>query len=120
VTARASKSISKSPTVNLVCGAAAALRGAGLTVQRVNKVEEGRPAVPDRIKNVERARIINTTAGAQSVKDAYTVRREALQHRVTYFTTLAAARAAVEAHKAADQTGVYRLQTLHERFDAEG
>jgi len=101
-------------------GTAAALTDAGLPVQRVNKVKEGRPHVVDRIKNDEFAMIINTTAGAQSLKDSYTIRREALQHRVTYFTTLAAARAAVEAHKAADQTGVYRLQTLHERFDAEG
>jgi len=101
-------------------GTAAALSDAGVQVARVNKVKEGRPHVVDRIKNDDFDLIINTTAGRRSLRDSYTIRREALQHRVTYFTTLAAARAAVEAHKAADQTGVRRLQTLHKRFDADG
>ncbi|MDD9858087.1 MAG: carbamoyl-phosphate synthase large subunit [Gammaproteobacteria bacterium] len=101
-------------------GTAAALSGAGLCVERVNKVKEGRPHVVDRIKNDQFHLIINTTAGKQSLKDSYTIRREALLHKVTYFTTLAAARAAVEAHKSADQMTIHRLQTLHQQFDKGG
>ena len=99
-------------------GTAAALGAAGLAVQRVNKVKEGRPHVVDSIKNDEFDLIINTTAGRQSLADSYTIRREALLHKVTYFTTLAGARAAVEAHKSTDGEAVTvnRLQTLHRQF----
>ncbi len=99
-------------------GTAATLGAAGLAVQRVNKVKEGRPHVVDSIKNDEFDLIINTTAGRQSLADSYTIRREALLHKVTYFTTLAGARAAVEAHKSTDGVAVTvnRLQTLHRQF----
>ena len=99
-------------------GTAAALGAAGLAVQRVNKVKEGRPHVVDSIKNDEFDLIINTTAGRQSLADSYTIRREALLHKVTYFTTLAGARAAVQAHKSTDGVAltVNRLQTLHRQF----
>ncbi|MGR3984513.1 MAG: carbamoyl phosphate synthase large subunit, partial [Gammaproteobacteria bacterium] len=94
-------------------GTAAALRQAGLSVARVNKVSEGRPHVVDQIKNGEFQLVINTTAGKRSLEDSYTIRREALLHKVTYFTTLAGARAALEAHKAAGDDRVHCLQTLH-------
>ncbi|MGR3914785.1 MAG: carbamoyl-phosphate synthase large subunit [Gammaproteobacteria bacterium] len=94
-------------------GTAAALRNAGLEVERVNKVSEGRPHVVDQIKNGEFQLLINTTAGKRSRADSHTIRREALQHKVTYFTTLAGARAATLAHKAAGGNRVRRLQTLH-------
>ena len=90
---------------------------AGVPVTRVNKVKEGRPHVVDRIKNNDFDLIINTTSDKQSLKDSYTIRREALLHKVTYFTTLAGARAAVEAHKAAGETSINRLQTLHQVAD---
>ncbi len=94
-------------------GTAAAFKAAGVAAQRVNKVTEGRPHVVDKIKNDEFNLIINTTAGKQSLADSYTIRRHALVHKVTYFTTLAGARAAVEAHKSAAEISVNRLQTLH-------
>lgn len=100
-------------------GTAAALGDAGLTVQRVNKVKEGRPHVVDKIKNDEFDLIINTTAGKQSLRDSYTIRREALLHKVTYFTTLAGARAAVEAHKFAGGITINRLQTLHRQLERD-
>jgi carbamoyl-phosphate synthase large subunit len=100
-------------------GTARVLGESGLTVQRVNKVKEGRPHVVDKIKNGEFDLIINTTAGKQSLKDSYTIRREALLHKVTYFTTLAGARAAVEAHKSADGITINRLQTLHQQLDQD-
>ena len=95
-------------------GTAAVLKEAGIEVKRINKVLEGRPHVVDMIKNKEIDLIINTTAGKQSLKDSYTIRRAALQNKITYFTTLAAARAACEAHGAGTHTSVNRLQALHE------
>ena len=101
-------------------GTAASLSAAGLPVERVNKVKEGRPHVVDKIKNDEFDLIINTTAGKQSHRDSYTIRRQALLHKVTYFTTIAGARAAVEAHKFAGEITVNRLQTLHQQLEPSG
>ena len=67
----------------------------------------------DMIKNNEFNIIVNTTSGKQSIQDSYTIRREALLHKVTYFTTLAAARASVEAHQHAGVVTVNQLQELH-------
>ena len=57
--------------------------------------------------------VINTTSTNKTVKDSYTIRREALMHKVTYFTNIASARAMVEAHKAHDVMRVSKLQDLH-------
>lgn len=100
-------------------GTAATLHAAGLAVERVNKVKEGRPHVVDKIKNDEFDLIINTTAGKQSRQDSHTIRRQALLHRVTYFTTVAGAKAAVQAHKSVRHMRVNRLQDLHQRFAAD-
>ena len=94
-------------------GTGAVLRDAGLAVALVNKVAEGRPHVVDSIKNGDYDLIINTTAGKQSLADSYTIRREALNHGVTYFTTLAGARAAAEALSSSGDIHVERLQDLH-------
>ena len=95
-------------------GTAHALSRAGLKARIVNKVSEGRPHVVDNIKNGEYDLIVNTTASQHSRQDSETIRRQALTHKVTYFTTLAAARAACEAHRAGNDHSVNRLQTLHE------
>jgi carbamoyl-phosphate synthase large subunit len=97
-------------------GTGAILRDAGLDVVLVNKVAEGRPHVVDAIKNGEYDLIINTTAGKQSLADSYTIRREALNHGVTYFTTLAGARAAAEALSSTGEIHVERLQDLHQEL----
>jgi len=89
------------------------LQDAGVDVVLVHKVSEGRPHVVDRIKNNDFDLIINTTAGKQSIKDSYTIRREALLRKVTYFTTIAGAKAAVEAHRSGEEIEVNRLQDLH-------
>ncbi|GAB4304142.1 MAG: carbamoyl-phosphate synthase large subunit [Desulfuromonadia bacterium] len=78
-------------------GTASVLSLHGIPVEVVNKVKEGRPHVVDSIKNQEIAMVINTTLGAQSVADSFSIRREALMHRVTYFTTVAGANAAINA-----------------------
>jgi len=97
-------------------GTAKALQDAGIEVTPVNKVQEGRPHIVDLIKNQQIDVIVNTTSGKQSLKDSYMIRREALQHKITYFTTLAAARAACEAHRVGADYAVTSLQTLHARI----
>ena len=94
-------------------GTAKIIEAAGVKVRQVNKVREGRPHIVDMIKNDEIDIVINTTEGKRSLKDSYTIRREALLHKVTNFTTLAAAKAAVEAHRADNEVTVYKLQDLH-------
>lgn len=86
---------------------------AGLTVERVNKVTEGRPHIVDMIKNDQIALIVNTTDGPQAIADSADIRRSALQHKVYYTTTLAGAVAVVEALQSEGLKDVHRLQELH-------
>ncbi|HWQ38881.1 MAG TPA: carbamoyl phosphate synthase large subunit, partial [Burkholderiales bacterium] len=98
-------------------GTAAALSGAGLNVTPVNKVTEGRPHIVDMIKNGEIAMIINTVdEHPVSIQDSYSIRRSALQGRVTYFTTLAGARAACTGMEGMRELRVHSLQELHARL----
>ncbi len=97
-------------------GTAAAFAAEGLEVRAVNKVSEGRPHIVDMIKNDEIDIIINTLADKQSWADSYLIRREALQHKVTNYTTLAAARAACEAHGKVQEFEVRCLQDLHKEI----
>jgi carbamoyl-phosphate synthase large subunit len=99
-------------------GTAAVLETAGVPVRIVNKVSEGRPHIVDMIKNDEIAMILNTVADKQSIEDSYPIRREALLHKVTNYTTLAAARAAAEAHKQAGDFTVNRVQDLHKEIQS--
>ena len=98
-------------------GTCAALQAAGMSAIRVNKVKQGRPHAVDMIKNGQFDLIVNTTIGKQSLKDSYTIRRQALMHKVTYFTTLAAARAAMEAHRCAGEISINALQCLHGQLE---
>ncbi|MSM38308.1 MAG: carbamoyl-phosphate synthase large subunit [Geobacter sp.] len=77
-------------------GTASFLQEKGVKVRVINKVLEGRPHIVDSIKNGEIAMVINTTQGAQAVADSFSIRRNALMHNVTYFTTVSGARAAVD------------------------
>jgi len=69
----------------------------GLTVEVVNKVAEGRPHCVDAMISGNVQLVVNTTDGAQSLKDSFTIRRTALTHNICHYTTLAGAEAAVEA-----------------------
>jgi carbamoyl-phosphate synthase large subunit len=69
----------------------------GIDVQRVNKVAEGRPHVVDAMKNGEVQLVFNTTEGAQSYRDSYSIRRTALTQNIPYYTTISGARAAIQA-----------------------
>ena len=79
---------------------------------RVNKVREGRTHIVDMIKNNEIDLIINTTQSKQAIKDSYLIRREALQHKVCYTTTIAGANALVSAIDYSKNLDVYKLQNI--------
>jgi len=98
-------------------GTAAAIAAAGLPVTPVNKVAEGRPHVVDMIKNGEIAFILNTVDERQSaVRDSYSIRRAALQGRVTLYTTVSGARAACTGLRQRGEMRAYDVQGLHERL----
>ena len=94
-------------------GTAQALAAASVRCRTVNKVLEGRPHVVDMLKNGEVDMIVNTTEGRQAIADSYAIRRTALQHRVPYFTTMAGARALVEAIRAPGTPQVSSMQRIH-------
>jgi carbamoyl-phosphate synthase large subunit len=99
-------------------GTAKALDTAGLPCRRVNKVREGRPHIVDMIKNDEIALVVNTTEGKQAVRESREIRREAVHRRVTYYTTIAAARATCDALDHLGEVAVNRLQDLHRELIA--
>jgi len=78
-------------------GTADYLRRAGLAVDIVNKVLQGRPHIVDAMKSGEIQLVFNTTDGAQAVADSFSIRETALLHEVPHYTTVAGARAAIEA-----------------------
>ena len=96
-------------------GTAAALAEAGLEVQAVNKVAEGRPHIVDMIKNGEIAMVINTVEERRNaIADSRAIRTSALLNRVTTFTTIFGAEAAVDGMKAMrGDLEVHSVQELH-------
>lgn len=94
-------------------GTAMVLHAAGIECKRVFKVAEGRPHVVDFIKNNEVDFIVNTTEGKEATADSFAIRRNALQNKVSYTTTLSGAEAACLAMKYEDWETVTRLQDLH-------
>jgi carbamoyl-phosphate synthase large subunit len=97
-------------------GTARVLKEAGIPCKEIFKVNEGRPNTVDMIKNGEVQLIVNTTEGVKAVADSFTMRREALQRKVTYYTTMAGARAACYALGELDAGDVNCLQDLHKTF----
>ena len=104
-------------------GTAAAISAAGLDVQVVNKVTEGRPHIVDMIKNGEIAMVINTVEERRNaIVDSRTIRTQSLGAGVTFFTTIAGARAAVEGMRylhEGEGLKVYSLQDLHASLPAQ-
>ncbi len=90
----------------------------GIDTIMVNKVQEGRPHIVDMIKNEEINLIVNTTEGKKAIEASSMIRRQALQHKVTYTTTITAADALCEAlmidgiHQG--DVDVYRIQDVHQ------
>ncbi len=79
------------------------LSGVGIPCEKVNKVYEGRPNIVDHLKNAEIKLVVNTTEGTQSINDSREIRSVALFDKIPYFTTAAAAIAAVMAMQARNE-----------------
>ena len=95
-------------------GTAAAINAAGIACAVVNKVAEGRPHIVDMIKNNEIALVVNTVEERRNaIADSRQIRTSALLARVTTFTTIAGAQAAVEGMKYMDTLGVISVQEMH-------
>ena len=88
----------------------------GIACERINKVLEGRPHIVDLIKNGEIVFIVNTTEGKQAIADSFSIRREALQQRITYSTTIAGARALLHSLDFRGGGDVHSLQQLHKEL----
>jgi carbamoyl-phosphate synthase large subunit len=97
-------------------GTHAFLETHGIVCERINKVLEGRPHIVDLIKNGEIGFIVNTTEGKQAIADSFSIRREALQQRVTYSTTVSGAKALLHSMDFLDSTEVNSLQELHKEL----
>ena len=94
-------------------GTCRSISAAGIECSVVNKVKEGRPHIVDMIKNEEFSLIINTTEGKQAILDSASIRRSALQHKVSYTTTISGAEAAVLALQQPDELNVNTLRELY-------
>ena len=100
-------------------GTAAAIEAAGVPVKVVNKVTEGRPHIVDMIKNNEIVMVINTVEERRNaIADSRAIRTSSLLARVTTFTTIFGAEAAVEGMKYLDKLDVYSVQELHAQLAA--
>lgn len=99
-------------------GTAAAIEAAGVPVKVVNKVKDGRPHIVDMIKNGEIALVFTTVDETrQAIADSRSIRMSAQAHKVTYYTTMSGARAAVEGLRYLKDLEVYDLQGLHGRLN---
>jgi carbamoyl-phosphate synthase large subunit len=96
-------------------GTADLLRQAGLAVEVINKVLEGRPHIVDRMLSGGVQLLFNTTEGAQAIADSFSLRRTALTNAIPYYTTVAGARAAVQAI-AALKSGSLEVASLQSYF----
>ena len=96
-------------------GTAAFLESQDIPVEIVNKVREGQPHIVDTMINGDIQLVFNTTEGAQAIADSFSLRRSALIHKIPYFTTVAGARAAVQAI-AALQDGSLDVAPLQSYF----
>ncbi|MGH7232710.1 MAG: carbamoyl-phosphate synthase large subunit, partial [Nitrospiraceae bacterium] len=98
-------------------GTAASLREHGLEVTTVNKVKDGRPHIVDHIKNGDVSLVVNTVGSQASQIDSASIRREALQKGLPYFTTMPGARAAVMGIEATQKKSlsIRSLQEYHKK-----
>jgi len=98
-------------------GTAQVIAAHGLQVTAINKVAEGRPHVVDMIKNGDINLIVNTVEDTRTaISDSRSIRTTALAQRVTYYTTIAGARAACTGMQALGALEPYRLQDLHAKL----
>ena len=100
-------------------GTAASIAAAGVLCEVVNKVTEGRPHIVDMIKNEPLAMVINTVEERRNaIADSRQIRTSALLARITTYTTIAGAEAAVEGMKYLDHLDVISVQEMHAQLAA--
>ena len=87
---------------------------AGIPATKISKIDEGRPNVLDAITNKEIALIVNTPIGKKGATDDSYIRKAAVKGKIPYMTTMAAAKATVEAIKAIKKHGVLGVKSLQE------
>ena len=94
-------------------GTSDVLAQAGIESHRIKKVLEGRPNIVDNMLSGHVDLVVNTTEGAQAIRDSFSLRQTALGHNIPYYTTVEGARAAVRAIEAmkAGRLDVTPLQT---------
>ena len=97
-------------------GTARHIEEAGIKVEIIKKVAEGRPHVVDAMKNGQVNLIVNTTEGKQSILDSASIRRTALEEKIYCTTTLEGGRAVCSVIRNKDQWSVERLQDLHDKI----
>ncbi len=102
-------------TLVATSGTARALEAAGLEVTAVKKVREGRPHIVDRMRSDGIQLVINTSEGAKSIADSFSIRRQALMDRIPYYTTVRGAQAAILALKARE-SGALEVHPLQSYF----
>ncbi|MEN8264742.1 MAG: carbamoyl-phosphate synthase large subunit [Nitrospirota bacterium] len=115
ISSMASKLVSLGFSLIATKGTAFYLRQQGMNAETVNKVGEGRPNIVDFIKSKEINLIINTVTGAKAQKDSFSLREAALQYNVPYTTTVAGARATINAIEVVlkKQINIHSLQEYH-------
>jgi carbamoyl-phosphate synthase large subunit len=94
-------------------GTQKAISEAGLSCERINKLQQGQPHILDQMKNDAIDLIINTTDGRQAVADSYYIRQQALGRKIPYTTTLSGASAICSALLYSADGEVYRLSDIH-------
>jgi len=99
-------------------GTARHLAENGIPVDTINKVLEGRPHIVDAMQNGDIQLVFNTTEGARSIADSYSLRRTALNQRIPYYTTVAGARAAVASIRAM-RSGALEVAPLQSYFSTD-
>ena len=105
-------------TICATGGTATYLADAGVTVEKINKVKEGRPHIVDAMKNGEVALVFTTVdETTTAISDSSSIRKTAIAQRITYQTTVAGAEAAIEGMKHLHQIHVYDVQGLHRSIE---
>ena len=89
------------------------LKKSGIECSKINKVKDGHPHIVDMIKNNEVHLIINTTEGARSIKDSFSIRKEAQNHKISLTTTISGAKAFCKAIKFIDDFDALDLKQRH-------
>ena len=93
------------------------LKDSEIACSKINKVKDGHPHIVDMIKNGDVHLIINTTEGARSINDSFSIRKEANNYNVCLTTTISGAKAFCKAILFIDNFDATDIQSLHKTID---